>query len=98
MTCGVSTSLEANLGDTTTGGRRFLPVPGSVPTRSPQNPRIESQNLLLMVSLRGKAAVFQKSPPTFASAKEIRPIRKCLCRVYLEARGEVAERLKAAVC
>ena len=24
--------------------------------------------------------------------------RKCLCRVYLQTRGEVAERLKAAVC
>ena len=61
-------------------------------------PAYRIAELVVDVSLRGKAAVFQKSPPKFASAKQTRPIGKCLCRVYLQARGEVAERLKAAVC
>ena len=30
--------------------------------------------------------------------KKIRGIRKCLRSVYLQTHGEVAERLKAAVC
>jgi hypothetical protein len=91
----LSTSFEANLGDTTTGGARgqgwfnhrgpIAPddsaVPGSVPTRSPQKPAYRIAERVVDVSLRGKAAVFHKSPPQFASAKDIRPIRKCLCRV-----------------
>jgi hypothetical protein len=45
-----------------------------------------------------KATVFGSTPPEFAAAKKTCRIRKCLCSVYLQVSGEVAERLKAAVC
>src|SRR6266508_1779688 len=38
------------------------------------------------------------SPPEICLRKRIRKIRKCLRGVYSQTRGEVAERLKAAVC
>src|SRR6476660_8411440 len=41
--------------------------------------------LIVDVSLRGEGGGFSKPPPKFAFAKETRPIRKCLCRVYLQA-------------
>ena len=46
----------------------------------------------------GKATVFRDALPKVALAIKIRQIRKCLRTLYLPERGEVAERLKAAVC
>jgi len=54
--------------------------------------------LVVDSKLKAKATVFQKTPPKFASVEKIRSICKCLRGVYLETHGEVAERLKAAVC
>jgi hypothetical protein len=48
--------------------------------------------------LRGKVTVFQKHAFKIPLEQEIRKIRKFLRSVYLQTRGEVAERLKAAVC
>ena len=49
--------------------------------------------------LTGKATVFQTLRHCeIAFTRNICRIRKCLRRVYLQGYGEVAERLKAAVC
>jgi hypothetical protein len=54
--------------------------------------------LIVDARVIGKATVFQKRPSKVACAKKIRVIRKYLRTLYLSERGEVAERLKAAVC
>jgi hypothetical protein len=49
--------------------------------------------------ITGKAAVFQTGIIVNPHAQEeFRRIHKCFRRVYVQTRGEVAERLKAAVC
>jgi hypothetical protein len=59
---------------------------------------IELWNLLLIRGLSGRRRFFRNAPPRFAFAGRILRICKCLRSVYLQVRGEVAERLKAAVC
>jgi hypothetical protein len=54
---------------------------------------IEASTLLEKATVLWKSA-FQNSP----FVEKNRRICKCLCRVYLQVCGEVAERLKAAVC
>ena len=78
--------------------RHFRGVPKSVPMHSLQSLMIESWNLLLIRGLSGRRRFFRNAPPKFAFARRIRGIRKYLRSVYLQVRGEVAERLKAAVC
>ena len=73
-------------------------VPKSVPMQSLRSAVIELWNLLLNRGLRGRRRFFRNVPPEFASARKIRKICKCLRSVYLQVCGEVAERLKAAVC
>ena len=72
--------------------------PKVCPRRSPRSAIVELRKLLLLRGLPGKGRFFGNTPPKFASVKKIRRIRKCLRSVYLQVRGEVAERLKAAVC
>jgi hypothetical protein len=48
--------------------------------------------------LSGKATDFQKHASKIRLHREILRIHKCLRGVYVQTRGEVAERLKAAVC
>jgi hypothetical protein len=45
-----------------------------------------------------QATVFCSPSPKIAFAGKIHEIHKCLRGVHLQTRGEVAERLKAAVC
>ena len=59
---------------------------------------VDLRNLLLIQGLRRRRRFFRNAPPKFASVGKIRGICKCLCSVYLHVYGEVAERLKAAVC
>ena len=59
---------------------------------------VELRNLLVMQGLAGRRRFFGNTPSKFASTKKILRIRKSLRGVYLQTRGEVAERLKAAVC
>jgi hypothetical protein len=63
----------------------------SIVTRLPSTSE-EAPNLLLHVS--GASTASDSWP--FTSVSEVSC--KCPCLVYLEVRGEVAERLKAAVC
>lgn len=58
----------------------------------------ELWNSLRLKTLARRAAVVQKYALEIASAKKFARIRKCLRRLYLQTRGEVAEGLKAAVC
>ena len=59
-------------------------------------PRIAE--VVLDSRLRPKATVFQKYASEIRLHEKIHGICKCLRGVYLQTRGEVAERLKAAVC
>ena len=76
----------------------FRGVPKSVPMHSLRSPVTEFRNLLLIRGLRERRRFSRNAPPKFAFARKIREICKCLRSVYLKLRGEVAERLKAAVC
>jgi len=66
--------------------------------QSLRSPVIEWWNVLLIRGLAGRRRFFRNTPRKFAFTKKTRGIRKYLRGVYLQTRGEVAERLKAAVC
>jgi hypothetical protein len=60
-------------------------------------PRIAE--VVVDLRLKAKATVFQKRASEIRlRARKIREICKCFRGVYLQTHGEVAERLKAAVC
>jgi hypothetical protein len=59
-------------------------------------PRIAE--VVLDSRLKAKATVFQKYAFEIRLHEEIHGIGKCVRGVYLQTCGEVAERLKAAVC
>ena len=73
-------------------------VPKSVPMQWLRSAVIELWNLLLILGLTGRRRFSRNTPSKFASVEKIPRIRKCLSRVYLQTRGEVAEWPKAAVC
>jgi hypothetical protein len=73
-------------------------VPKSVPRHSLRSAVIDLRNLLLIQGLRRKATVFQKHASEFRLRERIHTTRKSVRIVYLQTRGEVAERLKAADC
>jgi hypothetical protein len=69
-------------------------VPGTQPNRLCQNEARTTSQTTCLVALSGEGEGLNAAPPSpFGEVK-----RKCLCPVYLHERGEVAERLKAAVC
>ena len=76
----------------------FRGVPKSVPMPSLRFAVIELRNFLLTQDLGEGDGFSATRLRNFASTEETRRIGKCLRVVYLQTRGEVAERLKAAVC
>jgi hypothetical protein len=59
---------------------------------------IQIRELIAPQAVSAKTAVFQKYASKIRLHQEIRRIRKCSRGLHLQVCGEVAERLKAAVC
>ena len=72
-------------------------VPENVPYQLCPNREAHAEDKPLpWLQLAARATVFERD--SLASVRHESLPRKWLCPVYLRVRGEVAERLKAAVC
>ena len=72
--------------------------PKSVPIRSQRSAGTGLWTSLRVMALASRRPFFQPESSQVRLHKKILRIHKCLRRVYLQMRGEVAERLKAVVC